>query len=297
MTVFNAAFDVLGSCVSATGARINHSCNPNCVYMFSEGSLAIQSLEAVPKGKELTISYVDPKTPTTKRQKELQSKWYFMCTCNYCTNALTCGQLDLPPSLKSGVSAGDLSRLDSEGRRLQKLALNASADEEVNLLIRAMGLFTPYKMIYPVWRSPWSSIRHDIKAAHIGQGDWASALGHALKIYLYIDPVLFPITWNPHRAVETYGLLKIIMEILFQLTKSERNDELLKELWDFKIDFPTVIRHLSDEVEGTCKKGFGPRSPVAEDIIGYDEQGIDFGRCDWQSELAKLKRAADNLVD
>lgn len=297
MTVFTAAFDTLGSCVSTSAARLNHSCNPNCTYMFSEGSLAIRSLQAIPEGSELTISYVNPRAPTIERQQELQSKWLFTCTCDYCTRALTCGLPDLPPSLQSALSTEKLSQLDNEGRKLQKLASDAPADAEVAILISAMSLFTPHRDIYPVWRSPWSSIRHDLKVAQIGQGNWASALGHALRFYLHVDPTLFPMPWNPHRAAETYGLLKIIMEILYQLTKPERNEQLLKELWDYRVDFQSVIRHLSDEVEDTFKRGFGPRSPVADDIISYDQQGTDFGISNWEAELAKLKRAAIGLVD
>lgn len=297
MTVSTAAFDALGSCLSITGARLNHSCHPNCSYMFSEGTLCIRSLEAIAQGCELTISYVNVRTPTIERQQELQPKWFFTCTCDYCSNAMTCGKPDLPPSLASEMSAYTLSKLDNEARRLQKQASNGPAEVEVEILIRAMALFTPYKAIYPLWRSPWLAIRHDIKSAHIGQGDWASAFGHALKIYLYIDPVLFPHAWIPHRAVETYGLLKIVMEILYQLTKPERDEELLRELWEYRIDFPTVIRHLSDEVQGVFNKGFGPRSPVAEDIMRYDKECIDFGNSDWLLELAKLERAANDLVD
>lgn len=297
MTVFTAAFDTLGSCVSSTAARLNHSCNPNCTYMFSEGSLAIRSLQAIPKGSELTVSYVNLRAPTVERQQELQAKWLFTCTCEYCTRALTCGLPDLPPSLQSGMSAETLTHLDDEGRKLQKQASDAPADAKVAILIGAMRLFTPHKDIYPLWRSPWSSIRHDLKVAEIDQGNWASALGHALRFYLHIDPTLFPMPWIPHRAAETYGLLKIIMEILYQVTKPDRDEQLLKELWDYKIDFPSVIRHLSDEVEDTSKKGFGPRSPVADDVLGYFQQGIDFGSSDWEGELAKLKRAAVGLVD
>ncbi len=297
MTVFTAAFDTLGSCVSTSAARLNHSCNPNCTYMFSEGSLVIRSLQAIPKHSELTISYVNPRAPTVERQQELQSKWFFTCTCDYCTHALTCGLPDSPPSLQSALSTERLSQLDNDGKKLQKLASDAPAHAEVAILTSAMSLFTPHKDIYPMWRSPWSSIRHDLKVAEIGQGNWASALGHALRFYLHIDPTLFPMSWNPQRAAETYGLLKIIMEILYQLTKPERNEQLLKELWDYKIDFPSVIRHLSDEVQDTFKRGYGPRSPVADDILHYDQEETDFGSSEWEAELAKLKRAAIGLVD
>ncbi|KAL9061234.1 MAG: hypothetical protein Q9206_000629 [Seirophora lacunosa] len=296
MTVSTAAADAIGTCVSTTAARLNHSCNPNCIYLFSEGSLAVRSLQAIPEGFEVTISYVDPRLSTVERQRRLQRKWFFTCDCNYCTNALTCGHPDLPPSLSSRMSAGELYQLDNEGRRLQEEASAVPANALENLS-RAMALFTQHKTIYPLWRYPWISIRQDVESAHIGQGDWASALGHALKIYLTIDPVLFSEAWNPHRAVGTYGVLKITLEILHELTKPQRNEELLQELRDYSIDFPTVIRHLSDEVESTYNKGFGPKSPIAADIEQYKKQGIGFGKSDWQTELTKLKRAADELVD
>ncbi|KAL8975117.1 MAG: hypothetical protein Q9197_000666 [Variospora fuerteventurae] len=296
MTVATASFDTIGSCVSTTAALLNHSCNPNCIYQFSEGSLTVRSLQAIPEGGELTICYVDPRSTTVERQKELQAKWFFTCTCKYCAKRLTCGQPDLPPSLSSKMSAVSLSQLENEGRRLQDEASAAPADA-VEILSRAMALFTRHKEIYPLWRYPWMSIRRDLKDAQIGQGNWASAVGHALKIYLYIDPVLFPEAWIPHRAVETYGLLKVMLEILHELTKPQRNEQLIHDLWEYKIDFPTVIRHLSDEVERASNKGFGPRSPIATDLELYEKEGIDFGNSDWQTELTKLKRAADQMVD
>ncbi|KAL8990604.1 MAG: hypothetical protein Q9177_000776 [Variospora cf. flavescens] len=296
MTIATAAFDTIGSCVSTTAALLNHSCNPNGIYQFSEGSLTVRSLQTIPEGGELTICYVDPRSTTVERQKELQAKWFFNCTCNYCAKRLTCGQPDLPPSLSSKMSAVSLSQLENEGRRLQDEASAAPADA-VEILNRAMALFTRHKEIYPLWRYPWMSIRRDLRDAQISQGDWASALGHALKIYLYIDPVLFPDAWIPHRAVETYGLLKVMLEILHELTKPQRNEQLIHELWEYKIDFPTVIRHLSDEVERASNKGFGPRSPIAKDLELYEKEGIDFGKSDWQTELTKLKRAADQMVD
>lgn len=296
MTVSTATFDAMGSCLSIAAASLNHDCNPNSIYQFSKGSLAIRSLRTIPPGAEVTISYVNPRTPAIERQTQLRNQWFFTCSCDYSTKALTCGQADIPPSLSCGMSAEELAKLDNEGRRLQEQASTAPT-EALEILTRAMALFTPHKAIYPLWRSPWMSIRHDIISAHISQGNWASALGHALKMYLYIDPVLFPDTWNPQRAAETYGLLKIVMEIMHELTKPERNEQLLGELQDYRIDFPSVARHLSEEVESTFKKGFGPRSPIAEDLESYEKQAMGFGRSDWQVEVLKLRKAADALVD
>lgn len=65
-------------------ALFNHSCRPNAVVMF-EGALAsIHAIEDIELDTEITISYVDAAHSRNYRQKSLQEKYFFNCTCERC---------------------------------------------------------------------------------------------------------------------------------------------------------------------------------------------------------------------
>lgn len=65
-------------------ALFNHSCRPNAVVMF-EGALAsIHAIEDIEPDTEITISYVDAAHSRNYRQKSLQEKYFFNCTCERC---------------------------------------------------------------------------------------------------------------------------------------------------------------------------------------------------------------------
>ncbi len=68
------------------GALLNHSCAPNCVITYEEGT-HIQEIRTncdVPAGTELTHSFVDVALPTLQRQAHLLSLYGFECRCARC---------------------------------------------------------------------------------------------------------------------------------------------------------------------------------------------------------------------
>mmetsp|Transcript_6010 Transcript_6010/g.11661 ORF Transcript_6010/g.11661 Transcript_6010/m.11661 type:complete len:531 (-) Transcript_6010:218-1810(-) len=85
-------------------AVINHSCSPNAVRVFgripSPNSKATSEIDTIrgrevmivhasaniPKGTEITWSYLPPSTPYAVRRERLQSKYGFTCQSIRCTN-------------------------------------------------------------------------------------------------------------------------------------------------------------------------------------------------------------------
>lgn len=65
---------------------LEHNCGPNCVKTFDMTDKAIVIRSAVPikKGKNLSISYVDPLWGTNDRSNFLQMTKYFACKCDRC---------------------------------------------------------------------------------------------------------------------------------------------------------------------------------------------------------------------
>ncbi|KAL2503527.1 Histone-lysine N-methyltransferase ASHR1 [Abeliophyllum distichum] len=70
---------------------INHSCLPNSVLVF-EGRLAVvRAVQHIPKGFEVSISYVETAGSSITRQKALKEQYFFSCTCSRC---IKMGQFD-----------------------------------------------------------------------------------------------------------------------------------------------------------------------------------------------------------
>lgn len=56
---------------------INHSCTPNCIQTFEGKNLAIRCVDAIKKGEEVTISYIDLAETRQKRRADLVTEYYF----------------------------------------------------------------------------------------------------------------------------------------------------------------------------------------------------------------------------
>ncbi|KAL8903325.1 MAG: hypothetical protein Q9171_007442 [Xanthocarpia ochracea] len=299
MTVTDATGSTLGTCLSTSAALLNHSCNPNCIFIFSGASLSIRSLQPIPAGGELTISYTDITAPSHRRQIDLKSMYYFDCACEYCTQKLTCGMPDVPAALNNGQPSAKILDLEEEGERLQISAENATSEEKFKLLDEAMKLFGSYKSIYPLWRYPWPSIRNEMRLLQWSLDHWSVAAVHALKAYFFIDPVLYPIPWHPVRIQRVFVFLKLLHELQYQIFASTDNGhEIERDLKRYSINWLSVNKGLEQEIEAAIPKAFGTDSSFAEEYrrLPKSESPERYGlRMDWAGERAKLEKAAGEL--
>ena len=299
MSVTDATGATLGTCLSTSAALLNHSCNPNCIFVFSGASLAIRSLQAIPANSELTISYTDITAPTHRRQRDLRSMYYFKCVCEYCTEKLTCG---LPDETSTKLPPSKILELEEEGERLHSLAGDATLTEKDKLLKQAMSLFGSHKDTYPVWRHPWPAIRDDIRLLQWNLNHWSTATLHGLKSYFFIDPILYPVPWHPIRIQRVLVLLKLIQELQCQMYASPENngDQIEGELKKYDIMWLTVNKGLAEEIETAIPKAFGLESGFAEEYkrLPQSESPEKYAmRMDWPAERAKLERAANEMID
>ena len=67
-----------------SAAVFNHSCDPNCFATSGASTLHIETQQAVARGEELTIAYVDTNLPRSARQKHLRACYHFDCACTRC---------------------------------------------------------------------------------------------------------------------------------------------------------------------------------------------------------------------
>lgn len=91
-------------------ARINHSCEPNCIVRNDVsraytptstpaplfGSFSIHSIRPIATGEEIAIEYSDSADSVDLRQSFFQDSFFFKCSCARCS-----------PSLPHGVQEGD----------------------------------------------------------------------------------------------------------------------------------------------------------------------------------------------
>ncbi|CAK9077965.1 unnamed protein product [Durusdinium trenchii] len=74
----------------AAGARFNHSCAPNASIESSRSRLLVRAATAIPKGMEVTISYLPPQLLSEagpKRRERLAAGRGFQCRCDRCEAA------------------------------------------------------------------------------------------------------------------------------------------------------------------------------------------------------------------
>lgn len=85
-TICDAELRPLGTGLYLIISLINHSCLPNSVLLF-DGRLAIvRATQFLPKGTEVTISYIETAGSTMSRLKALKEQYFFSCTCPRCIN-------------------------------------------------------------------------------------------------------------------------------------------------------------------------------------------------------------------
>lgn len=79
-------------------ARINHACEPNAQICspFMDCRIDVIALNDISAGTEITISYIATgrgigRKTRQRRQRELQAKYLFLCTCAKCSKEAGCG--------------------------------------------------------------------------------------------------------------------------------------------------------------------------------------------------------------
>ncbi|KAI8365904.1 uncharacterized protein BYT42DRAFT_600671 [Radiomyces spectabilis] len=85
---------IVGEGTYPIGSLLNHSCRPNAVVMFDGALMIIRAIEDIPAGQEVTIAYVDAAHSRIYRQKALQEKYMFQCSCLRCDDTTIYGQID-----------------------------------------------------------------------------------------------------------------------------------------------------------------------------------------------------------
>lgn len=74
----------IGAGIYPVLAILNHSCRPNCSFVFYGPYVEVRAIRDIPSGEPLTISYIDIAQTTPRRQAELFKNYFFRCSCPLC---------------------------------------------------------------------------------------------------------------------------------------------------------------------------------------------------------------------
>ncbi len=83
---------VLGKVTYAWPSLINHSCVPSSQDLFIGDAIVIRASRDIPKGDEVTVSYIPREDSYEERIFNLVRSWRFECTCALCEEAVKDGE-------------------------------------------------------------------------------------------------------------------------------------------------------------------------------------------------------------
>ncbi len=83
---------VLGKVTYAWPSLINHSCVPSSHDLFIGDAIVIRASRDIPKGDEVTVSYIPREDSYEERIFNLVRSWRFECTCVLCEEDLKDGE-------------------------------------------------------------------------------------------------------------------------------------------------------------------------------------------------------------
>ncbi|XP_015571533.1 histone-lysine N-methyltransferase ASHR1 isoform X3 [Ricinus communis] len=83
-TICDSELRPLGTGLYPVVSIINHSCLPNAVLVFDGRLAVVHTVQHIPKGSEVLISYIETAGSTMTRQKALKQQYFFTCTCPRC---------------------------------------------------------------------------------------------------------------------------------------------------------------------------------------------------------------------
>ncbi|XP_071701990.1 histone-lysine N-methyltransferase ASHR1-like isoform X2 [Rutidosis leptorrhynchoides] len=83
-TICDSELIPLGTGLYPVISIINHSCSPNSVLVFEGRIATVRAMQQIPKGSEISISYIETAGSTMTRQKALKQQYFFTCSCPRC---------------------------------------------------------------------------------------------------------------------------------------------------------------------------------------------------------------------
>ena len=184
-------FYYLANCLLLFSSLINHSCDPNIEWFFSDKSIFFKTIREIKAGEEINNSYGFFETSDLlRRQYKLKSKYHFQCGCAAChrcigtVRSLRCLQCDGPviydsendlkscfkcfKSYSDAQSVVEKVEIHSKIFESSLKELCIRKEENGNHLIEVIqsALITNLKLVYKLSPNLLSQIRQFIGVCH-----------------------------------------------------------------------------------------------------------------------------------
>jgi len=279
--------------------------------------MSFRALKAIEKDEEIFVSYIESSNPYHLRQRELLKRYFFRCRCTKCQQGIQSTEdrflknpeklgprwdkdITWPPGAMAGYAQTDmddksnyvsdstvgasleatqwLARKQLETARRYQLPIPQEKMEEAVDTIQ-LGLSVCLQThIWPEYRQPLASIRQFIFTTFL-------SFKQGLKIYFYINPVLYPQPFHPLRVIHNWTLMNLLLYYL----DPNANLQAEAELRDAGVEFGVVVYGLLLEVYDNVRNSHGQDSSFAKEVQRRMEEVItDMTRGD-AKELQGIK--------
>ena len=232
----------------------------------------------------MKLLHSDVTNPTSARQSELRSRYFFKCSCSPCSTGFTNGLPDPGPDYNFDAFEAYAIRLQAEASTLPPVRAAASLKSALGFL----GQYLPHRQPYP-------SILHTALLNAIATQSWAIALSYALKAYIFVDPVHHRLSWHPVRVVRKWVLLRLVTQIIGLVREGNPS---IKGLEKFGVDWWIVAMGLFQEVSDVAPRSHGSNSPFTAEVKAFGEAvGMGREKCErdlLEEEWAKLRKVAED---
>lgn len=265
---------------------------------FTGPTLTLRALHPLPKATELTISYIETSLSPPTRRTELQTRYFFTCTCPFCSPPegppLTCGH---PTPPLSGSHAKKAAKTEKAAAALMTLAASKPPSQKLPTLRKAYALYKPQHSDASAWMQPQATIRAELMQALLGAQQWEKAFVLALVGLRLVDPAVYTQVWHPVRVVHGWVVAKLALFIAGgEMARAERSGSGGKVgaqglSGRFGLDWRVVTGMLLQDVRDTVPRSHGAETPFAKMVVGAVEE---FG--DWRGGLVtKEEREREEL--
>merc|ERR1719296_21367 len=115
-----------------SGAILNHSCAPSCLWFVRGGVLVVETVRPVAKGEELTIQYLPVTGNLTERRRRIREGFGFHCVCRRCHSE---EQADAASDTKRGGRASAKARAKARGQSKVEAKATAKAKAKAKAFV------------------------------------------------------------------------------------------------------------------------------------------------------------------
>jgi SET and MYND domain-containing protein len=249
-TLTNPIFEPRGVIFHTLPAAINHSCSPNSFLRFDipetqsphapSTTMSVYALEEIPKGSEITISYIDQTPPVSMRRQQLSSQFSFLCNCPLCQ----LGEDSITDRFLESTSLGDeLTRAELVALEVLESCDSSSSagqpySEQIPNLKQALSTLSRTGR-WPQYRYPYPQLQKHLNIQLIVSQNFEEGLLHACFTASAIDEKLHSSPNHPTRVVGQWTIFQLAKLAAVDIMEGLRVSS--PQAW-----YSTIVAHSKD---------------------------------------------------